>query len=230
MVQKHLIWDLPLRLFHWCFAITVFASWYTSGQENEYIEYHMQLGYFALGLLTFRILWGIIGPKHARFRQFVPSPRQLFHYINGLKQGQNQHSPGHNPLGSLMVLMMISLITLQAISGLFISDDIFSSGPYYGSMSSDVEKLMSILHHNVFDYMLFSIALHFLAIGYYWKVKKQNLILPMINGKKSSDTVSAADSINSSKLGLAFVLAVITAVFIYWLVVINAPVIEEFYY
>ncbi|WP_057831215.1 cytochrome b/b6 domain-containing protein [Colwellia sp. TT2012] len=228
MTEKHLIWDLPLRIFHWSFAFTILACWYTSEQEGEMVDLHMQLGFVALALLVFRILWGVIGPKHARFAQFIPSPKTLIHYLHPAKESKN--TAGHNPLGALMVVLMIVLITLQAVSGLFINDDIFSSGPYYSSIGNDLEKIMFFLHHNTFDFMIAAIALHLAAITYYWCIKKQNLVLPMITGKKSAKQVNAIDAIPHSKLILGGIVAVCCLVFVYWLVIINAPVLEEFYY
>ncbi len=228
MTQKHLIWDLPLRIFHWSFAFTILACWYTSEQEGEMVERHMQLGYVALTLIVFRILWGVIGPKHARFSQFIPSANTLINYLHPKKV--SKATPGHNPLGALMVVLMIVLITLQAVSGLFINDDIFSSGPYYGSIGNDLEKIMAFIHHNVFDFMIAAIALHIAAIAYYWRIKKQNLVLPMITGKKPSTQVNAVDAIPHSKIILACIIAACCIGFIYWLVIINAPIIEEFYY
>jgi len=228
MTKKHLIWDLPLRIFHWSFACTILGSWYTSENKGEYIELHIQLGYVAIGLLLFRVLWGIIGPKHARFSQFIPSPRSLFSYLR--KSDKYKGSPGHNPLGALMVILMIVLITIQTMSGLFINDDVFSSGPYYGSISKGLEKVMIFLHHNTFDLMIGAIALHISAIVYYWRVKKQNLVLPMFTGKKTDDQVKKSDAIPHSKLLLAVIIAAFSVGLVYWLVVINAPVIEDFYY
>jgi len=231
ILPKHvLIWDLPLRLFHWLFACTVIASWYTSDQDNDLIDIHMKLGYFTLGLLVFRILWGFVGTKHSKFISFFPTPSRLSLYINEFKSNRVKNSPGHNPLGSLMVFLMIFLISLQAISGLFINDDVFSSGPYYDSVSKEVERVMFFLHHNVFDVMIAAIALHLLAIAYYVRVKKQSLILPMITGKKPKHLVDASDSIKHSKILLAVLLALAVSAFIYWLVVVNAPIIEAYYY
>jgi cytochrome b len=230
-LSKHvLIWDLPLRIFHWLFACTVFASWYTSDQDNDLIDVHMKLGYFALGLLVFRIMWGFVGTKHSRFSSFFPTPSRLRLYITDLRNNQVRNTTGHNPLGSLMVFLMILLISLQAISGLFINDDVFSSGPYYDSVSKEIEKVMFFLHHNVFDVMIAAIGMHLLAIAYYVRVKKQSLILPMITGKKSAKFVNVTDIIKHSKVLLAVILVIAVAVFIYWLVVVNAPIIEEYYY
>ena len=125
--KLQLIWDLPLRLFHWLFAISILASWYTSEQEGEMIEQHMQLGYFILGLVVFRIIWGFVGTKHARFSQFFPTPFKIINYLKSSQSDEQNKHAGHNPLGSLMVFLMLLLILLQAVSGLFINDDIFSS-------------------------------------------------------------------------------------------------------
>jgi cytochrome b len=228
VTEKHLIWDLPLRIFHWSFAFTILASWYTAEQGTDLVEIHMQLGFGALALIVFRLLWGVIGPKHARFSQFIPSPRTLLNYLQ--KSDNYKATPGHNPLGALMVILMIVLIATQAISGLFINDDVFSSGPYYGSISNELEKIMRFLHHNTFDFMIAAIALHLGAITYYWRIKKQNLVLPMLTGKKTSKQVQADDAIPHSKIILGCIVAVCCIGFVYWLVVINVPVIEEFYY
>ncbi len=230
-MPKHvLIWDLPLRIFHWLFAFTVIASWYTSDQDNDLIDVHMKLGYFALGLLVFRVLWGFVGTKHSRFSSFFPTPTRLRLYINDWRSNQVKSTTGHNPLGSLMVFLMIFLISLQAISGLFINDDVFSSGPYYDSLSKELEQFMFFLHHNVFDFMIATIVIHLLAIAYYVRVKKQLLIIPMITGKKPENLVNVTDKIKHSKIFLAVVLVIAITAFIYWLVVVNAPVIEEYYY
>ncbi|PKI17889.1 cytochrome b/b6 domain-containing protein [Colwellia sp. 12G3] len=228
MTDKHLIWDLPLRIFHWSFAVTILACWYTAEQGADLVEIHMKLGFVAITLIVFRVLWGLIGPKHARFSQFVPSPKTLLSYLR--KSKSDKTTPGHNPLGAMMVILMILLISTQAISGLFINDDVFSSGPYYGSISNGLEKIMRLLHHNTFDFMIAAIGLHLAAVAYYWRVKKQNLVLPMITGKKSAEQVNAVDAIPHSKIILACVVAVCCVGFVYWLVVMNAPVIEEFYY
>jgi|TARA_B110000116_G_scaffold265006_1_gene273556 cytochrome b len=228
VTEKHLIWDLPLRIFHWSFAVTILASWYTAEQGADLVEIHIKLGFFALFLIVFRLLWGLIGPKHARFSQFVPSPKTLLAYLR--KSQSDKAIPGHNPLGAMMVILMILLISVQAVSGLFINDDVFSSGPYYGSISNELEKVMRFLHHNTFDFMIAAIGLHLAAVAYYWRVKKQNLVLPMITGKKTAKQVDAVDAIPHSKIILACVVATCCVGFVYWLVVMNAPVIEEFYY
>ena len=228
--NKKLIWDLPLRLFHWLLVLALLGSWYTSEQEGDMVEQHMLLGYLILGLVIFRIIWGFVGTKHSLFKHFIPSPSAVSEYAKQVTKPNAPKYPGHNPLGSLMVIIMIVSILAQAISGLFINDDIFSSGPYYEVFGSDFSKLMKTIHIYGFDVMLALIALHLSAIIFYWWKKKINLILPMVTGKKLAKDINEQDQIKHSKLLIGLFVAIVVAVFVYWLVVINAPVLEEFYY
>ena len=188
------------------------------------------MGYFTLGLIVFRILWGFFGTKHAKFVSFLPRLNQLISYLRSFHQPKPLHYAGHNPLGSLMVFFMLTTILLQAVSGLFMDDDIFTTGPYSGSINAKVESIFVYIHRNGFNVMLGAIALHISAVVFYERVKKQALIVAMITGKKSAKIVNKKDSISHSKIGLAIFMVMIVAAFIYWLVVINAPVLEEYYY
>ena len=230
MAKKYLIWDLPLRIFHWALVVTILGAWYTSEQDNGLIDLHLTFGYIALGLITFRILWGFLGTKHSQFKNFVPTPKKLINYLKPEDPSQPLHTAGHNPMGSLMVVFMLTIILLQAISGLVMDDDIFTTGPYNGVLDKNIEAVLVFIHTNSFNFILAAIALHLLAILFYKLVKKKSLVLPMITGKKSAEDVSEKDAISHSKIILGIVIALLVAAFVYWLVVINAPVIEEYYY
>ena len=228
--KQQLVWDLPLRLFHWLLVISIMLSWYTSEQEGEMIELHMKSGYLILALVIFRVIWGFAGTKHSRFSQFYPSPSRLITYINEQKRGIKNKHAGHNPLGSLMIFLMIILILLQSTSGLFINDDIFSAGPYYGTLSAEMEKVMQFIHHNVFNLIIGAIFMHLSAIVYYRFTLKTDLVTPMFTGTKSADDIHSNDAISHSKILVAIIIALAVAAFIYWLVVINVPVEEEYFY
>lgn len=229
MKNKLLVWDLPVRLFHWLLVIALVAAWYTSDGEKGLIDIHLKIGYFILGLITFRVTWGIIGTKYAKFSQFLPSKSKIINYVEKSKQDKSYTTLGHNPLGGLMVVFMLTLLLSQAISGLFMNDDIFTTGPYYGSVSSSVQKFMSTIHRNGFDVIIVVSLLHIGAIFYYLLSKKINLIKPMITGYKFSKDEKSS-GINSSKLLLAVIVIVVVAVFLYWLVVLNIPAEEEYYF
>ncbi|MDO6445225.1 cytochrome b/b6 domain-containing protein [Colwellia sp. 1_MG-2023] len=230
MAKQQLIWDLPVRIFHWCFVGVLLALWYTSDQDNGLIEVHIKLGYTALGLTIFRILWGFVGTTHAKFINFIPRPKQIKSYIQQLRIGKVKNYIGHNPLGSLMVIFILFAVLVQATSGLFISDDIFSAGPYNSVLTSELEKILKTVHSNGFNIIATLSAIHILAVLYYLIVKKQNLIKPMFTGKKSLNNDDAKHAIKHSKLFIALIVAIAVVCFVYWLVVINAPVIEEYYY
>lgn len=229
MAKKIFVWDLPVRLFHWLLVISLLSAWYTSDGERGLIEYHLKIGYFILGLIIFRIVWGVFGTQYAKFSQFLPTKTKLLSYLQKSKQNKGYTTVGHNPLGGLMVVFMLLLILSQATSGLFMNDDVFTTGPYYESVSSSVQKFMSFIHHNVFDVILIVSVLHISAILYYLFAKKINLIVPMLTGYKSSESEKTS-GIKSSKLLLALVIISVVAVFLYWLLVLNIPVEEEFYY
>ena len=229
-VKQYLVWDLPVRIFHWGFVMLLAALWYTSDQDLGLIELHMALGYVALGFVLFRIIWGVVGTTHARFKNFIPSFYQVKIYLQTKREQEVKQYAGHNPAGSLMVLALLLLVLVQATTGLFIDDDVFSSGPYSGVLSSELESLFKFIHGNGFNLILLASSVHVFAVFYYLLVKKQNLIKPMISGKKAEHAVSEDAAISSSKIVKAIIVAILVAAFVYWLVVINAPVVEEYYY
>lgn len=220
-----LIWDLPTRIFHWTLSITLLGLWYTSETDNDLIDMHLLLGYFMLGLIIFRLLWGIVGTTHAKFINFFPSFKGLIGYLRN-----QDKTAGHNPLGALMVCLFLLLLLMQAVSGLFISDDVFTNGPYFGVLSNDLESIMETIHHNVFDIILVAVFVHIVAVAFYGLVKKHNLVKPMLTGKKPTKDVKGSDGIPHSKLTTFFIVVIITVSFVYWLVVLNAPVVEEYFY
>ena len=229
MTKKILIWDLPLRLFHWLLVIIISGAWYTSDQDNDLIDYHLLFGYVALGLIIFRLFWGFLGTTHSKFSEFTPTPKKIIYYIKHFKASQSIDYAGHNPLGALMVIFMLAIILLQAISGLFMNDDIFTSGPYYGSINESIEEALMFFHRNSFNVILGAIALHLLAILFYRVVKKKRLVAAMITGKKPSEDVAQKEGIKHSKLIVACIIALAVTAFVYWLVILNVPVIEEYY-
>jgi len=168
----YLIWDLPLRLFHWLLVITFLALWLTAELGSEYMQYHMYCGYLMLFLLCFRLIWGVLGTTHAKFATFFPTWTKLKSYLSE----PSSSVPGHNPLGAAMVFVMLALLILQAISGLFITDDVFASGPYYGALDGDWEKLFNRLHDVCFTLLQVCVALHLVAIVFYKISKGKSLV------------------------------------------------------
>ncbi|MCH4295610.1 cytochrome b/b6 domain-containing protein [Shewanella sp. 3B26] len=119
MQEKKYVWDIFVRTFHWSLVIAFVVS-YVSGDELQSL--HVASGYFILGLILMRLVWGFIGTRHARFSDFVRSPVAAFGYLKGLVSGDDQGAgpryEGHNPAGGLMVLMLLASILATGFSGL----------------------------------------------------------------------------------------------------------------
>ena len=217
--DRRLVWDLPLRAFHWLFAASILASWATAEAGFEWMKVHMRLGYFMIGLLLFRLVWGFIGPRHARFANFLKGPGTVWRYARGLRHKASEAvvSVGHNPLGGLMVILMLLLVAFQVTTGLFATDDIVWTGPYNPSVSDATAKVLTHLHHLNFNFILAAIALHVAAIAYYAFVKKQNLVPAMLTGWKPAESVPAGEAITSSELWKALIVIAVAAAAVYGL-------------
>jgi len=150
------VWDLPVRLFHWLLVALVIVLM-VSGMVGG-MGLHVRLGPWVLVLLLFRLVWGFVGSSTARFTQFVRGPGAILAYVRAARSGHPPLVIGHNPLGAYSVLALLGLTGLQAVSGLFTSDDIATDGPL--------------------------IALHVTAVMVYTFVKRDNLIIPMLTGRK----------------------------------------------
>jgi cytochrome b len=173
------VWDRPTRLVHWLIVLLIAASWWTG--DTGRMDYHRYSGYVLLGLVVFRVYWGLFGSSTARFSQFVRGPRTVWGYL----RGRWETVPGHNPFGALSVLALLLLLFAQIVLGLFAVDvDGIESGPLSSHVSFAAGRVCAKLHHQVFNLLLALIAVHVLAVMYYVLVKKQNLIAAMFHGKR----------------------------------------------
>jgi cytochrome b len=216
--ETRLVWDLPLRLFHWLLVLSMAASWGTAELGFDWMQIHMYLGYWTLGLVLFRIIWGFIGPRHARFSSFLTGPAGVWRYAKALAAGTMIQTVGHNPLGGIMVIVMLLLVAFQAGTGLFATDDIVWTGPYNAAVSGSTAHRLTALHHLNFNIILAAVALHIMAIAFYYLVKKQNLVGAMLHGKKPADFVPEHEAITRSEIVKAVVVVVISAGLVYWLI------------
>jgi len=173
------VWDLPTRLFHWALFVAVTVSLLTGLQGGNWMVWHERTGLLVLGLLTFRLIWGLLGSTYARFAQFFPTPRSLLAYLRGYWHGE-----GHNPLGALSVFALLLVLLFQAGSGLFSTDDIVFDGPLHDLVSSDLSQTLSGLHRQGLWVIVGLVSLHVLAVLFYTFVRRNNLIKPMITGWK----------------------------------------------
>lgn len=183
------VWDLPTRIFHWLLTIGVVACFISGKVGGNAMDWHGRFGLAVLGLLAFRLAWGVLGSTYARFANFLPTPTSVRAYLRGQWRGV-----GHNPLGSLSVFGLLGLLALQVGSGLFGNDDIAFQGPLYSLVSKDWSDRISGLHELSVNLLIALVILHLVAIVFYARVRKDNLVKPMLTGWKDveGDTGKAA--------------------------------------
>lgn len=174
------LWDLPVRLTHWLLVLLVLTLWVTA--ENGWLDWHRLSGYAILTLVLFRLYWGFFGSTPARFTHFLRGPRAVLRTLPGKSKTATF---GRNALGGWSVVAMLSILLLQAGFGLFAVDiDGLESGPLATHVSFETGRQAATLHATVFNVLLLLIALHVAAILVYLVFKRENLILPMLTGRK----------------------------------------------
>ena len=116
MTEKRVrVWDPLVRLFHWS-LVTAFAIAMLTGEEESLL--HVYAGYAILGLVGFRIVWGFIGPRYARFSNFIYSPGHTIRYLGGLLGGRPEYYTGHNPAGGWMIVCLLASLLISGYTGL----------------------------------------------------------------------------------------------------------------
>lgn len=196
------VWDLPLRLFHWLLVLCVVGAIVTIQFKGEWMVWHERFGLAIIGLLSFRLAWGVLGSTHSRFTSFFPTPGRLLDYLRGRWQGL-----GHNPLGALSVFALIGLFGFQAVSGLFTNDDIAFSGPLRNLISSSLSNDISSLHRRAEDFLYILVGLHVLAIIVY-RLRGKKLVGPMLHGYKQVPHEQAEPARGGGWVALVISLAV----------------------
>ena len=172
------VWDLPTRIFHWALAFSVFGAFTSVKIGGNAMIWHSRFGMAVLALLLFRLVWGFIGPEHARFRSFVRGPSAVFAQI----RGKFPAVVGHAPLGALSVLALIGLFTIQSTLGLFTTDEIAFDGPLVKHVSSDMVALASEWHQLTEWVLIGLVVLHIGAVIVHRLVHRHDLVTPMFTG------------------------------------------------
>ena len=175
------VWDPYVRLFHWLLVAGILASWISG--ENGWMDLHYRIGLCVMGLVIFRILWGLVGSRTARFTHFVKGPGAVFSYTKTILKRKPSFTFGHNAGGGAMVVLLLLLVLGQASSGLFNSDDVLFEGPFYEQVPDSVSRLMGFLHGTLFNLLLVLVALHIAVIALYLVWKRENLVRAMVTGR-----------------------------------------------
>lgn len=204
-MKRILVWDLPTRLFHWLLVTCVCGSFISAKIGGNAMVWHGRFGLVVVGLLVFRLVWGFLGSTYARFFQFIRGPRAIFAYLRGEWKGE-----GHNPLGALSVVALLGTLLILVATGLFANDDIAFEGPLYALVGKAQSDRLVGIHKLLEPVIILLVAAHLAAIGFYVRVKKEVLIMPMITGRKVSDGESAKGG-GGGALVVAVILALAVA-------------------
>ena len=205
--QQVVVWDIGIRVFHWS-LVSLFIIAYLSGDELE--ELHAYSGYAIAGLLVFRIIWGFVGSRHARFSDFIRSPRTVIAYLKSIKDGQAKRYLGHNPAGGAMALLLLVSLSLLTFTGLkayaeeghgplasvdvSLVSTVFADDHEHDDDDDDDDKLKKEkedefweeIHEFMGNFMLMLIFLHVVGVMLSSKIEGENLVKAMINGKKEA--------------------------------------------
>lgn len=173
MLQRILVWDLPTRVFHWSFALS-FAGAYLTAESERYRDIHLALGYVFLGMLVFRLVWGLVGTAYVRFRAFWFKPAEIVAYLRALLSPQPQHYVGHNPAGGVAIFLLLALGLLISVSGL---------GLYWEIGDED---WFEELHEIAANVMLLVVGVHIAGVLVSSILHKENLVRAMFNGYKQA--------------------------------------------
>jgi cytochrome b len=186
------VWDLPVRIFHWTLLALVAVAWWS--QENSDLNLHRIAGSSVVGLLVFRIWWGVFGSSTARFATFLKGPGAALAYGRTLlSRTYRSEAPGHNPLGGWSVLALIVCLVALVGFGLFAVDvDGLESGPLSTYVAFETGRLASKLHGMAFQVLEVLIALHVAAVAFYLVFKRQNLVGPMVTGRRRGADLGGA--------------------------------------
>lgn len=185
-----LVWDVPVRLFHWLAAVLVAAAYVTL--KLNWMAWHIRFGEALLALVIARLLWGCFGSETARFRSFIASPAVALRHLRRLLRREPDVQVGHNPAGGWMVLLLLALLLVETLSGLYVNNEIADQGPLSELVPAWLANAISALHGLAWDALLAAVALHVLVIGLYAAVKGHDLLRPMITGYKQLPASAAA--------------------------------------
>jgi cytochrome b len=177
-MQRVRVWDLPTRIFHWTLAVSVFGAFISVKIGGNAMIWHGRFGMAVLALLLFRLVWGVIGPTHARFASFVRAPSAVMAQL----RGNNPSVVGHAPLGALSVIALITLFAAQASLGLFTTDEIAFDGPLVKHVSTSVVEFATKWHQRTEWALIGLVMLHIGAIVVHRVVHRHDLVTPMLTG------------------------------------------------
>lgn len=211
-LRKVRVWDLPTRLFHWLLALTIAGSVITGSIGGGAMTWHFRLGYLALALIVFRLVWGLVGGRWSRFASFIYGPGAVLRYLRGERRAGEHLDVGHSPIGAGSVFAILAILVVQVGTGLISDDEIANVGPLNRYVDTATGIAATAWHKNYGEAIILAlVALHVAAILFYRLRKKTDLIGPMLSGDKSLPAGGEAEVPPSRDDGRTRLLALVLA-------------------
>jgi cytochrome b len=190
-MRRILIWDVPTRLFHWTLVASFIGVWLTS-ESDRWLSVHVFLGYLILGLVGFRIIWGITGTHYARFASFWFSPKAALVYARQVLARQAPRHLGHNPAGSLAIYLLLLLALVACTSGILTLGGEEAQGAAAGWLDIDQGRLFKKLHEALANVMMLLVLVHVAGVVVESVLHRENLARSMVTGTKLAGAESPA--------------------------------------
>ena len=191
------VWDAPTRVFHWLLVFS-FAGAYLTSESERWSLVHITLGYTLGGLIAFRLIWGFVGTRYARFTSFVKGPSEVLQYAKSMATLKPKHFVGHNPLGAVAIVLLIASGIAIVVTG-------------YAAFNEIGGEWVAELHEIASHIMLILVGIHIVGVIAASWLHKENLARAMVNGFKQG---KAADGISRAWVSVAVVL--VAAVLGFW--------------
>lgn len=178
------VWDPLVRVFHWA-LVTVFAVAFLT--EDEWLDLHVLAGYTVLGLVGLRLVWGVIGTRHARFRDFVRRPSAVLAYLGDLLRGRARRYLGHNPAGGAMIVALLAGLALSAATGLLVYGASEAAGPFAGLVGAGWAEPLEAVHEVLANLTLILAGAHVAGVLASSLLHRENLVRAMVTGTKARE-------------------------------------------
>ncbi len=178
------VWDMPVRIFHWSLVSSFLVAFIT---EDHFMSLHVLAGYLIGGLIVFRLIWGFIGTKHSRFKDFIYPRATVLSYIKNVVGFRAEHYLGHNPAGGAMVFALLISLAMAVITGLAAYGAEEASGPLadlMASMPHVIKKVAEEVHEFFANFTLLLVFLHLGGVLLASLQHRENLVRSMFNGFK----------------------------------------------
>jgi cytochrome b len=180
---KIYVWDPFVRVFHWGLVAAFSVAYLT---EDHFLSVHVWAGYTVGALVLARVVWGFIGPRHARFADFVYGPAAVLRYLRDLVLLRGERHLGHSPAGGAMILLLLVLLSGTVLTGLLVYGGQHQAGPLAGVLSKSAAKAMKEVHEAFANITFAAVIVHVAAVVLVSLLHSENLVRAMLTGYKRS--------------------------------------------